>query len=165
MALHQQGLQVIRPPSLVRKYDAFYSGDPAFKQLDADASDEARKAHEHAWKVARETGDHSPLLSGDGQPTKFVMQPIGSESFAMLIDMIRSRSIGQNEMASLAFRLALIDVVNFGDVKIERSTHKIGSLASLAWLDASGLPASESLKIIDELGDVAIRKAQGLSPS
>lgn len=176
---------MIRPPSLCKKYDAFFSGDEAFKQpppapreptssaSDADRAEYEKelKAHEkrvedhvHAWKVARETGDYGALLSGDGIPTKFVMEPMSSDTWAVLIDMVQSKAIGDKELSVLSFRAALVDVVNFGDVEVKRETHpKLGKLANLGFFEAAGVPAGYSLQIIVELGRLALSKAQGPS--
>jgi hypothetical protein len=156
---------MIRPPSLSKPYEDHFSKDPAFVQLADDATEDEVREHVRKWRTARETGDFSALrVSGGGEPTVFTLRPLGLEAFAALVDMTRSGS-GHNEVAVLAFRIALRGVSNFGKADIKFVHHKrFGQIATTEFLDKSGLPAGVTLAIATELGGAAIERASQLSP-
>jgi hypothetical protein len=155
---------MIRPPSNAKQFDAFYSKDPAFVQLADDASEDDGKEHAQKWRTARQTGDYSALLIEGQQPTKFTLRPLSVDAFASIIDMKRSGT-GDNEVAILAFRVALKSVSNFGKAEIKFGPHKkFGLIASTDFLDKAGLPAGLALNIAAEIGGVALEKAMDISP-
>jgi hypothetical protein len=113
----------LRPPSLHKTYETFYSGDPAFVQPPAapavDASDEDKAAYEAAitdyrakYTAAVERGDWSALAIEGQQPTKFVLGQVDRNIWRAIIDRgmldeSNPRHIGLITMFAVLFRLAI----------------------------------------------------------
>ncbi len=153
---------IVRPPSLVRDYDDFYSGDPAIVQLAEDASDEDKKDHERKLEVARETGNWSGVVVEGAQPTKFTMKPLAGDVYRRMMDMYGSRAIGIGELASLAFRCACVGVTNLGDVDTKRT--KDDRLGQMAPVKLTNDLDAIDLGIVSELGGHVLRRARDVSP-
>ena len=143
---------MIRPPSNQSHYDEFWSGDPAFVQ----------PANQEAVRRARETGDWRELLIDGQVPTKFVLQPLKGHQHRWIADQAASRAIGPAQAHQLAFRCALVDVVNFGDVKVKKTNH--AALGQIATTDIPDVLDSITTEIVSEIGDLIFARAQGLSP-
>jgi hypothetical protein len=161
---------MLRAPSTVKNRDEFFSLDEAFKQLPKGADEAAEREHARQWKVARETGDYHQLLIEGQTPTKFVLKPISAEVLGTLVDMANKRDSqgvrvhGDNEIAALALRVALVSVSNFGDAEVAHGLHaKFGMIASLDFL--SVLPTQLAANLISELGWLVLNRARELSPS
>ena len=153
---------MIRPPSAVRHYDYYYTGDPAFVQLEDGATDEQKAEHAHKWQVARETGQIADLLIPGASPTKFVLRPLPGSLFRKLYDRIAARQLGMAEAAALAFRCAVMSVENLGDVQVKRRADAdYGEIATSAIVDV--LDAID-LGIVAELGDQVIERSRQASP-
>src|SRR5690349_19872189 len=112
---------MIRPPSAVRHYDAFFSGDPAFVQLADNATDEQRVEHARLWEVARETGNLGELLIPGSKPTKFVMRPLPGSLMRKITDRYMSDRMGAAEVNALALRCALVSIENLGDIQVKHA--------------------------------------------
>lgn len=151
---------MIRPPSNVTKYKAVWSQDPAFIQLPADASADDRKAHAEKWERARKTGDYSELLIEGEQPTEFVMKPIKADHYAALADMSGESAT----MLLLAFRVALDSIVNFPEPITTENVKRFGAIAKIDCFDKAGIPGGVTNQIANELGWLALKKAQQLDP-
>lgn len=131
---------MLRTPSLQRTTDDFWPGDPAFVQPPERAEGQSEetflesvKEYESKLRVARETGNWSSMLGGgDGQPTKFVFRRIPGDVYRKLVDDAMFGRIGPGEYAQMMVRLALVDVVNLGDAKVEiAKTERYGRIATL----------------------------------
>lgn len=132
----------IRPSSLQRQYDEYWSGDPAFVQPNPKATEAELVEHGRRWRVARQTGNVAELLvDPQAKPTKFVLRPLPGSVFRRLADLVAGGKIGNAEVASLAFRAALVDVVNGGDecpkieLRPDRDHPELGKIAPLAVAD------------------------------
>lgn len=171
---------MLRPPSNQRPYDEFYSRDPAFVQLPdseplSKLEPEARAArtrvvedHERAIRIARETGDWKPLLAGEAEPTRFVMMPMSGDLFRKLGDLTLSDKLGGLELDQLVVRIALVDVVNLGDTKVDRrrphENPAFRELGKVASVDITNLLDSIDRRIIGELGGLVMTRARGPDP-
>ena len=127
---------MIRLPSLVKAYDAVYSGDPALKQPPAKPDDKAPESELAAYKKAitdhratieacQETGDWSALTIEGQQPSKFVLGQIDRNIWRTISDRgslpdSNPRHLGFGATLALLFRLALRDIPGLTDVKVER---------------------------------------------
>lgn len=157
---------MIRPPSVQRTYQAFFSGDPAIVQLPADATDDQRKEHAHRLKVALETGDWGPILSGEGDPTRFTLRFVPGDIFEKIIDRAilpndSQLRIGPREYGTLLVRAALIEVSNAGDLQIKFDKHPwLGRIASAETVNE--LYAIDR-RIIGELAEY-VQERQTLDP-
>lgn len=107
---------VSRLPSNQQTYDLFWSGDPAFVQGEG-------KDHERKLEIARETGEWSSLLIQGQTPTKFVSRQVPGEIRRRLLDHYGAGKLGAQELDSLLVRIAVIDVVGFGDFKLKFTMH------------------------------------------
>ncbi len=152
----------LRPPSNLRAYDDFYTGDPAIVALPPNASDDEKKDRENRIRVARETGDWSGVIVEGQRPTKFKMHIIGGDAYRTLMDEYSAKQIGLGKLTQLAFLLAVRDVTDLGDTKVERKqTARYGWIADVEIADA--LDAID-IGIVNELGGEALRRARELSP-
>lgn len=167
----------LRPPSLQREYDDFWSGDPALLQPpmppDETASDELKKAwlaeitaHAELLQRARESGDWTPLFLAGQNPTKFTLRPLPAHAYALLADMSKKytaegvRVHNDNELTALAFCIAIVRVTNLGAAKIKTARHPdFGQIATTSFFDDVGLEAGTALKVTQEIGGAAIARA------
>ena len=157
---------MIRLPSAQRTYDDYYSGDPSFVQLPANATDDEQAEHLRKWKIARQTGDIAPMLAGESKPTRFGLRLIQSDPLRLLHDMLKRDSEGnvtiELKWISLVFRCAIVDVANLGDTKIKTTRHPdLGVIASTEICDT--LDAIDP-EIIGELGIRAWQKSNERDP-
>lgn len=143
---------MIRPPSNQTSYDEFWSGDPAF----------AQPPDQEKHKRARETGDYSAVLLEGAMPTKFVMAPLKGSQHRWIADQVAAGAIGAAQAHQLAFRCALQEVVNFGDVTVKKTMHE--KLGQIATSEVPDLLDAISTAIVSEIGDRVFARAQGLSP-
>lgn len=151
---------ITRLPSNQHHRDAFWSKDPAFRQLAPDADDAAREAHARKWRVAEQTGNYGEVLIGGATPTKFIMQPIRGDVVRKLVDRGIAGRIGVLERAQLAFRAAVVAVENFGDVTVKQVESEYGPIAELA---LANLLDECAPGCVNELGSAALDRALGLS--
>lgn len=167
---------MIRPPSLVKQYDEYWSEDPAFEQAPAHPGDSASAEQLAAFKKAEaeyttklfaawDTGNWAPLrIEGGGEPTKFVMRPIPSSAGALLADMMQAQR-GENEVYTLAFRIALVGVSNLEGAKVAPvNDERFGRIASLSWMDDVGITGAMGVRLLRELGSRAMSRASSLGP-
>lgn len=144
---------MLRLPSVQKTYDEYYTGDPAFVQLDDNASADARAEHERKLKLARLTGNWSDLLvEPTAKPTKFGFRIIPSEMRRKLVDMIGASENARLslEWIALCFRGAIVDVANLGDVRVAKVKHpEFGVIAST---DICDLLDGIDPQIVNELG-------------
>ncbi len=157
---------MIRPPSVQKPYDEFYSGDPAFVQPPKDASEAALKDYAAKVKRARDTGDWSPLLIEGVQPTRFVMQVIKGDQWRWLLDQ-SSRDdefkIGPAEFWHLMFRCALVEVANLG-AEVNSKPVKHRHLGAIAPVDVPNLLDTFDAAIVTELASAAFERSRTLNP-
>ncbi len=153
----------LRPSSLQKNYDDFYSGDPAFVQAPeddgTDATKELIKAHAERIRIARETSNWQPLLVEGGNPTKFTMRPLPGSVFRAIVDRLESKATGPAAGQALLVRAALRGVTNLEDNQVEKvelvNVFGIDGVASVAIVDK--LDACDP-GIIRELGDEVYRR-------
>lgn len=169
---------VIRPPSLVRQWDAYVSIDPAFVQAPkppADGEpteDYQRELDEYLAKLkaARETGNWSALrVPGTAEPTKFVMGQVDRNAYRALVDRCHlpadsARRVGDVLLFPILMRLALKSVVGLGDVKIERSPDPNWDNWMMAQPEIVTLLDEINPSIVVELGMGVAARLAGLTP-
>ena len=151
---------MIRPPSLQNQRDDYWSGDPAFVQLPPNATDEQREEHARKWRIARETGNYGDLLIQDAKPTKFVFQPMPGDVYRRLVDRVQAGRMGMLELHALAFRVAVVDVANLGDVKVRPMETELGTMATA---EITNVLDACAPGCVNELGAEVIQRAIGLS--
>ena len=161
---------MIRPPSLQRNYDTFYSGDESFTQLVRGDMDDAAwaaavKERIRVIGVCRETGDWSQMLSGKGEPSKFTLRQVPGDVFRALVDGWVGKRYGAAEFNQLMFRAAIVSVTNIGDAKVEQGVDdhypQLGKIATTAitnLLDGTG-----DMAIVNEIASVIRDRQQALS--
>ncbi len=114
----------LRPGSLQRQYDEFYSGDPAFVQAPEDDGTDATKTliaeHIERVRIARETSNWQPLLIEGGNPTKFTMRVLPGSVFRTIQDLIGSGQTGLAMGQALLVRAALRGIVNLEANSVEK---------------------------------------------
>jgi hypothetical protein len=167
---------VIRPPSLIKQYDEYWSEDPAFEQAPKHPGDSASEEEIKSYKeadadyttrlfAAWDTGNWQSLrVQGGGEPTKFLMRPLPSEAGGVLADMRKAGS-GDNELHTLAFRIALLGISNLEGVKVAPTDdERFGRIASLSWMTDVGLTGALGMRLINELGSRVIYKATTIGP-
>ena len=159
----------LRPPSLQRQRDDFYSGDPAFLQpprrgdfSDDKLYDDAASEHARKVKLARETGNWGDLLLAGETPTTFVMQPIDSEVFRTLVDDLQAADIGNALAIQISFRAALVDIKNFGSFTMRFEMHE--RYGKLAHRDIANAFDGSDPRVITELGHAAFERARSVPP-
>jgi len=126
---------VIKAPSIQHEYTLVWSGDPALS-LPEDAEEAAR-----VLRLARETGDWSPLIIEGQQPTLFHLKDPtrtelawwdGERSHSALLE----RPLSALEASDLILRIALRSVDNFGKHKVSRKQYGAMWLADDAIINA-----------------------------
>lgn len=168
---------MIRPPSNQKVYDEHWSGDEAFVQLPkapaADSDDAgavavykaALASHQQRWRIARETGDITPLLVGTEQPTKFQLRPVPGNVFREIIDRVTAGEIGAAATNTLMLRAALVGVVGLADmevrVAVDQSYPKLGKIATV---DVPNFLDRVDPSIVAELATVIRERCLGVSP-
>jgi len=158
---------MIKPPSSQKQYDEFFSEDAAFRQLNEGASKEEIEEYNHARTVAWETGDWTAMrVQGAGEPTKFIVRPIPGEAFAKLADMATAGRIGDLELYTLAFRIALVAVLNLeGAAKVSFvEDERFGRIASLSFLADAGITGALAVRVLREIGSRVLQRAGTFSP-
>lgn len=150
---------MIKFPSNVKEYVAYWSADSAFIQLADDASEDAQKEHEHKWKVARETGDYSSLrVEGSDEPTAFTLRPLSADALNIIAAAVE-KGLPARGGYVLAFQWALKDIAMKG-IEIAFTDHpQLGRISALTMFDKLGVPAGFALRIASELGQIAFSKA------
>jgi hypothetical protein len=107
---------MIRPPSNIQPYTECYSGDEALLQ---DAN---------LLRVARETGDWSPVIIEGMTPTKFTLRPLQGRLLRKISDL----EIGGATKNSVIVRAAVIDVIGLDGFKLKLEPDKEYGLGSIA---------------------------------
>ncbi len=170
---------MLRPSSVQKPYDLFFSGDPALRQppdLPSDATAEqvtehakALEEHRRTVELARKTSDWTALIIPGQAPTRFGFRVIPSELRRRLFDRLGRTDAEGNASASitldwiqLAFRAALVDVTNLGDVQVKQVKHELGMLASPAITDVLD---SIDPQIVNELGMIAWERSTMRDPT
>lgn len=167
---------MIQPPSIIRRYDEFYSRDPAFVQrpvIPPDTADDAERkqriaeieAYDKLLRTARETGDWTALrVDGAPQPSRFTMRPMPGHVYRALADLASTAGNSMVTLAPLAFRACIVEMHNVGEHQIKREIDpKLGDIATVAttnYLDEI------DLGIVSELGALLMleRGTRGLAP-
>jgi hypothetical protein len=170
---------VIRPPSLQRSWDEYFTGDPAIFQPPPpppdDASDEIKKAHKEAIeqyiakiRSARETGNWMPVVVEGQIPTKFTLHPVDRNIWRAIMDRAvlpssNPRHIGEVTLHALLVRLSLRNITGF-EQKIERLPDP--NWDNWVMAQASIITTLDEIdpRIIGELGSSVFRRLQGISP-
>lgn len=159
----------LRPPSLQRTYDEYWSGDPAFEQLPENATDKQRQEHQKRIDSVRETGNWPSLVVEGGSPTKFVMQPIDRNIWREIVDRgslpaDSERRIGNHMLAALLFRLALVQIENLPGVEVKRTRDP-----KWGWMMAHGevvtLLDDYDPAIVGEIGGAIFGRLTGPPPN
>lgn len=164
----------LRPPSLSKTWETYFSGDPSFVQAPPkpkdDASEEDKSAYEDyqaKLQSARETGDWSALTLPDGKPTKFVLDQVDRTIWREILDRgsldeENQRRLGTMTVMALLFRLAIKNVVGSDlDCKHVPDPKWVGwSLAPALVVDV--LDEIDS-RIVTEIGGIIWMKLAGLS--
>ncbi len=153
---------MIRPPSNIRQYDDFYSGDSAIVQIEADADEAAKTERARLITVARETGNWQPILVEGGNPTKFTMTLIKGDAYRRLIDMVTEDKIGVGQMSAMAFRASIDSISNLGGFQVKRGNRELGG--NSAAVEVTDYLDSIDIRIVSELGGEALRRAREISP-
>lgn len=157
----------VRKPSYQHEFDLFFSGDDAIAQLPGDASKEAQEEHARKLRVARETGDWSPILVAGKQVTRFKCRPIAGTRFRRYLDRVLAGAIGESESRGLLLRMALADVVNLpgtdgSPFNVDRVASEYGEIASTAIVDYLD---SRDPAIVNELGLALFERQTDLGKS
>jgi hypothetical protein len=156
---------VLRPPSNQKKYEAFYSFDPAIIPLPDSATDEQKAERQRRIDVARETNRWDDVIVQGETPTLFGMRPIPGELYG---DLLSRLVTGEKRFSvyTMAFRIALQDVKGLpDDVKVEFVDHPTyGRIASTSFLDKAGCSGGLGAAIMFELGELAFNKARSVDP-
>lgn len=159
---------MIRPPSNIKPYRAFWTLDPALRQPPDppgdDASDEDKAAHEtalaeyhQAVKVARETGDWSGIVRDGETPTEFVLEQIPLRYWHHIKKAFVEKR--HDEAVLFSFCAALADVDNAEGLEFKRDDGFVDLACIDKWL---GAVLTEAL--VAELGSIAFERAVSLSP-
>lgn len=154
---------MIKPPSLFKPYTDCVSFDAAFVQLEPTATDEQKADYAARLQVAVDTGDWSGLrVAGAGEPTVFHLRVLTGDAFGKLADMQRA-GVGDNELFTLALRLALLSVTGLGDARVSVvDDPKWGRIADLGFLEQAGIVGGFAYALIRELGERVLKRASGL---
>lgn len=162
----------LRPPSLSKLYDTFYSGDPALLQLADGADEETRKSYESTIRVARETGQIGPLVVPGEMPTIFKLRAIPGELYREMMDRLRGVRVGPGRLNAMLFRAAVRGVANLRDPDgVEIAVELVPN--PIADLREHGLIASPEIvdyldaldvRIVTELGELALERAMHIAP-
>lgn len=158
---------MIRPPSLQRTYDDFFTLDPAFIQrpadLPADASDDEKAAHKSAVEdyeakiaAAKETGKWEAVLVPGAVPTKFVVGQVDRNIWRAILDRTwlppdSPRYIGQAALVALLFRLAIQNITGF-EVKVDRRPDPKWDGWEMASADIITTLDSIDIRIVGQIG-------------
>lgn len=125
---------MIKAPSLLSSYSLVWSGDPSLAlpvfvadpEKDEAANLEAAKAiheeRERMLRVARQTGQWHPLIKPGERPTIFTFRNLNWEDREWQSGERSRKELTTLEIASLAFRLALVKVENLGTIQVERDS-------------------------------------------
>lgn len=159
---------MIRTLSVQKPYDAFFTKDPAIRQLPDGATEEQKKEHARLMKLARDSGKAelwNEITSPGEKLTKFQLRPLKSEQYGELRSMLSNGRSGF-EVAALAFRFALVDASPLDEgVFVEFVNHpRWGSIATTDFLDKCGAGGEYGAMLIDELGTLAFQRASDLNP-
>lgn len=171
---------MLRPPSLSKTFDLYYSGDPAFEQAPAkpakDASDQERAEYKAALEsylakvaVAHDTNDWSALLKPEATPSKFVMQQIHRPTWRAVMDRAglsadSPRFLGPNRVTAIAFRMAIQSIP---DLDADLKHVPDPSLDGWKMAPESIIDMLDQVDpgIVGELGMVLIKRlSEGISP-
>jgi len=155
---------MLKPPSLQKQWDEFWSGDPAFQPRPGKgASDKDKEAYLKKLEVARDTGNWSEFAIEGLNPTKFTMKQVPGTLLRKLVDRFTTGAIGPAELASLLFRAAIIEIENLGfDHKIKRV--QVADYGALADQETVDMLDAIDVDIVTELGIVIRQRAEGASP-
>jgi hypothetical protein len=147
---------VLKPASLQGEYSLIYSGDPSL-DLPDDETERARLV-----RHAQRTGQW-PLRAGS-EPTVFHLRPMTGTMLDWWHGETVRRNLAGYELASLALRMTLVRIDNFGGHKVAHVKNDDGvALATDASIDAlySIDPDDPSVgrTVVAELGNHVIERA------
>lgn len=166
---------IIRPPSLHKTWDTYWSQDPAFTPTptlsDEPTPEEKAAGLEYLTKLrsAKNTGDWSELVLAGKTPTKFVMGQVDRNVWRALIDRSRlppdsKRHVGQSVAEAILFRLSVQSIEGL-DIKFKRAADPQWDEWDMA--PASLINALDEIDpgIVSEIGnDVYLRLRDGIRP-
>lgn len=154
---------MIRPPSLVRLHEDVWSGDPALNRPAADASDADVEAFARRLKLARESGIWTDVIREGQQPTRFTFKPLRGAVYRKVKDLLDLKTVGDEELKALVFRATIVDIANFDDFKISKTT--VDGFGELASIDVTDALDTLTPRIVNELGTAAYMRAmRGVPP-
>lgn len=155
-----------RLPSVQNEYDEYSPYDPAFVQLDENASDDEKAKYRERVRRCRETGNWTELLAEPSLvPTKFVMRPLPGDVFRSLMDLIQTGRLGISQYPAMFFRAAIKRVCGLGDSTIDaKPTTEPGIPGKIANVEIPNLLDAFRSEIVTELGDEVLRRASQPSP-
>src|SRR5688572_26893296 len=149
----------VRPPSNLKPYDDFWSGDSAFVQCETTDS-ESLTEHARRIRQARQTGDWNDLIVPGRSPTKFVMQPLKGEQIRWIRDRTEvgeDRAMGDAVTLALAFRCALVEISNISfESKLTFVDHR--NLGKIADTPVTNMLDAHDPSIVSELGAAALMR-------
>jgi hypothetical protein len=150
---------VIKPPSNLRKWDAFYSGDPAIAQLPADATEDQRSARSAKLKIALETGRWEDVTVPGEKASTFTFRPLTTDAtFRIYKEQGPAR-------AKLAFQWALTNATNLPPgIEVKFAPHPdLGLIATTSFLDEACGGVIGTL-IVLELGELVLERGDAVDP-
>ena len=150
-------------PSNAKPYVEHWSDDPAFIPA-PDADSPEAKASSVKFQNATDTGDWSGLrVEGGPEPVRYTVRPLRTEEYAHLAD-IKAEGGGMNEVYALAMRIALVSIAGLGaELKFEKYG-RLGRIATLSWIEESGMNAHSGLQLVREIGSRIVSRAADVGP-
>jgi hypothetical protein len=150
---------MIKPPSILRKYEAFYSSDPAIVQLPDGATEEQHTERARKLKIALETGRWEDVTVPGEKVTAFSFRPLTTDAnFRIYKEQGAAR-------AKLAFQWALTNATNLPPgIEVKFAPHPdLGLIATTSFLDEACGGAIGTL-IVLELGELVLRRGDTADP-
>lgn len=152
----------LRPPSLLREYDDFFSRDPSI--IAAPKEPKERAAWEAKLQTARETGSWTDIVVPGDAPARFRMKQLAGDVFREILDANEAGRVRSNKAAQLAFRAAFQGVVDPQLVDFEPKFEPTDRFGKIASVDVANYFDAIDTAIVTELGLEALRRARDLSP-
>jgi hypothetical protein len=152
----------LRPPSLVRDYDDFFSRDPAIVAAPKEPKD--RPAWEAKLQSARETGIWTDVVMPGEMPARFRMKQLAGDVLREILDANDAGRVRTNKASQIAFRAAFQGIVDPQLVDLEPKFEQTERFGKLATVDVANYFDAIDPAIVTELGLEALRRARDLSP-
>ncbi len=174
---------MIKSSATLGNYTLVFSGDPSLDLPTftpcgscsstpcadcAPKADEVSKERERMLTLARETGNWEPIVKEGEVPTVFHFRPLTGTAYQWWAGQTSRNQLIGVESASLALRLGITDVKNFGKHEVKRFRNDDGQeLANTKIIDAiyAEAGATVGVDIVVELGTIVVDRARaGISP-